>query len=84
MSFFGGESSASGGSGGNSSVGRIWGFQPGVGWILLYQLPLGQGNSGFSHQNSNWWNAGGTVTSGNGKYAAYDSIAITHIGFSAI
>jgi hypothetical protein len=84
--FFGGESSASGGSGGNSSVGRVWGFDPNAGWTMLYELSLGSGSDGgaHSHQNSAWWNAGGAVGSGRGKRAAYDSTPITHLGFSAI
>jgi hypothetical protein len=83
ISFFGGENSYSGGYGGLSSIffGKIWGFSPAVGWTLLYAMSLGP-NSTFSHYNPNWWTSGGTVTSGDGKRAEYDSLEITHLGFS--
>jgi hypothetical protein len=82
LSFFGGEYYPSGGLGGHGvNTGRIWGFSSSKGWTLLYQLPLGSDQS-FNHQNTNWWNAGNTVTGGNGKRSEYDSLQITHIGFS--
>ena len=83
--FFGGEITASGGRGSSSStIGRVWGFNTTVGWVLLYQLPLGSGSgSAFNHTNGGWFSSGGPiVTSGNGKRAEYDSASITHIGFS--
>jgi hypothetical protein len=83
--FFGGEITASGGRGGSgSTIGRIWGFNTTVGWILLYQLPLGSSSgSAFNHTNGSWFNSGGSlVTSGNGKRTEYDTASITHIGFS--
>jgi hypothetical protein len=82
--YFGGESSYSGGRGSSSStVGRVWGFNTSVGWVLLYQLPLGTGSgSAYNHSSGNWFNSGGIVTSGNGKRAEYDTASITHIGFS--
>ena len=82
---FGGESTASGGRGiSSSTVGRVWGFNTTVGWVLLYQLPLGSGSgSSFNHTNGSWFSSGGTlVTSGNGKRGLYDTESITHIGFS--
>ena len=82
-SFFGGENSASGGSGGGiASTGKIWGFSETLGWKKLFQLPLGQSTQGFSHLSELWWTSGTTVTSGNGKRAEYDNLQITHIGFS--
>jgi hypothetical protein len=83
--FFGGESSASGGRGSSSSTtGRVWGFNTTVGWVLLYQVPLGSSSGGsFNHANGSWFNNGGTiVSSGNGKRTEYDTASITHIGFS--
>jgi hypothetical protein len=82
--YFGGESSYSGGRGSSSStVGRVWGFNTTVGWVLLYQLPLGSGSgSAYNHSNGSWFSSGGLVTSGNGKRTEYDNTSITHIGFS--
>lgn len=83
--YFGGESSYSGGSRGISSIGQVWGFNISTGWTLLYQLPLGSsGGSSFNHAAGNWFSSGGTVSSGNGKRAAYDSSAITHLGFAVL
>jgi hypothetical protein len=82
--YFGGENTSSGGRGSSSStVGRIWGFSAVVGWVLLYQLPLGSGSgSSYNHTNGNWFNSGSSVGSGNGKRSDYDTASITHIGFS--
>ena len=80
---FGGETSYSGGTGGTGrTTGQIWGYNSSTGWTLLYQLPLGSGSgSSFTHSAGNWFSSGGTVTSGNGKRTAFDSTAITHLGF---
>ena len=80
--FFGGENSSSGGGANSMRNGRLFGFSPTQGWALLYYLPLGDRNGSYSHRNSNWWSSGNTTTSGFGKYSAYDSLPITHIGFS--
>jgi len=81
---FGGEDTTSGGAGGvGVTVGRIWGFSASLGWTLLYQLPLGSssGNS-YNHTNGAWFASGTTVSTGNGKRLAYDTLTITHVGFS--
>jgi hypothetical protein len=81
-SYFGGENTASGGTGGQSvTTGYIWGYSS-SGWVLLYQLTLGSGVSTYNHTNGSWFASGGTVTSGNGKRTEYDSLTITHLGFS--
>ena len=80
--YFGGENTSSGGGANGVRTCRLWGFSENSGWILLYQHPAGQRDGAYSHQNSNWWNAGSTATSGNGKRSAYDTEEITHIGFS--
>jgi len=81
--FFGGENTASGGSGGLGEVttGTIWGWNN-ARWILLYALPLGSDQGGYSHQNTNWWTSGNTVNSGLGKYAAYDNTVVSRLGFA--
>ena len=84
--YFGGENTASGGSGGISGTptGRLWGFNTDLGWQLLYQLPLGAGSgNGNNHTNGGWFTVGTPVTSGRGKRAAYNTYSITHVGFSA-
>jgi len=82
--FFGGESSASGGAGGvGVTVGRVWGFSATLGWQLLYQLPLGSSSgSAYNHTNGSWFASGTTVSTGNGKRSDYDTLVITHVGFS--
>ena len=80
--FFGGENTSSGGGANGMTKGRLWGFDDSEGWVLLYELPLGDRQGTWSHRNSNWWNSGGTVTSGNGKRSAYDTASISYIGFS--
>jgi hypothetical protein len=83
LSFFGGEQQASGGRGGiGANSGSIWGFSESTGWKLLFSLPLGSGAGQFNHQNPVWWNSGSTVTSDFGKRSEYDSLPITHLGFS--
>jgi hypothetical protein len=85
-SYFGGESSSgatsSGGSGGLTIThGFIWGWANDK-WNKLFQMEL-PGNGGlFSNSFAGWWASGNTVTSGNGKYSAYDTLSISHIGFS--
>lgn len=81
--YFGGESTSSGGSGGIASVGYVWGFAPGNGWIMLYRLPLGSsGGNGHTHANGAWFSTGTVVTSGNGKRYEYNNLSLTKIGFS--
>ena len=36
----------------------------------------------YSHRNSNWWNAGSTTTSGDGKRPEYDSMSLEYVAFS--
>ena len=80
--YMGGENTSSGGGANGVRTMKLWGFG-GSGWELLYQHAAGQRDGNHSHNNSNWWNNGGTTTSGNGKRSAYDTVPITHIGFSA-
>jgi len=80
--FFGGENSSSGGGANGMRTGKLWGFNDSDGWVKLYELPLGDRQGTWSHRNSNWWNSGGTTSSGNGKRTPYDNLTITHIGFS--
>lgn len=84
--YMGGENTSSGGGGGifNSSSHkiRLWGFNDQVGWKLLYQHPMGVRDYTYSHRNSNWWNSGSTVGSGDGKRAEYDSMSLSHVAFS--
>jgi hypothetical protein len=83
--YFGGEDTYSGGTGGVASTGYVWGFSTSSGWNLLYQLPLGSSSgNAYNHTNGGWFSSGGgpIVTSGNGKRSAYDSLTITHMGFS--
>ena len=83
FAFFGGENVDQSGAtnGGIASIGYIWGFKTGEGWVLLWKDQLGNGGT-YGHPNNNWYQSGGTVTSGYGKYPAYDTSTITHIGFS--
>jgi hypothetical protein len=83
--YFGSESATSGASNGSTvTYGRVWGFSPSLGWVLLYVLDL-PGAGAYNHTNGSWFSAGGTVT-GNytvlGKRTEYDSTAITHVGFT--
>uniref|UniRef100_A0A6C0F715 receptor protein-tyrosine kinase n=1 Tax=viral metagenome TaxID=1070528 RepID=A0A6C0F715_9ZZZZ len=85
--FFGGENTASGGGGGiytsSSNKGMLWGFNNSDGWKLLYQLPLGVRDSNYNKSTGKWFTSGGTyVTSGDGKRAEYDTMVLTHVGFS--
>jgi len=76
-----GEDTRSGATNGSSvTVGRVWGYEGSTGWNVLYLLSLS--TSLQSSKESNWWNSGTTVTSGAGKYTAYDNLNITHFGFS--
>lgn len=80
--YFGGENTYSGGTGGQAiTVGYVWGFSTSSGWTLLYQIPL-PGTSTYNHSNGSWFTSGGTVSSGDGKRAEFDSLQITHLGFS--
>ena len=85
--FFGGENTASGGGAGlytsSSNKGMLWGFSRDVGWKLLYQLPLGVRNSSYNKSSGKWFTKGGNlVTTGDGKRAEYDTMKLTHVGFS--
>lgn len=85
VAHFGGESTAGGVSGSYSSgYGQVWGYEPySAAWVLLYQLPVGYGSSSsYSNANGGWFTYGGTASSGLGKRAAYDSLKVSHIGFS--
>jgi hypothetical protein len=83
--YFGSESSTNGGSNGSTVTrGRVWGFTPSLGWVLLYVLDL-PGNGVYNHTNGGWFTAGGTVAGDYtvlGKRTEYDNLSITHIGFS--
>lgn len=81
LSYFGGENTANGGTGGLSvTYGGIWGWANNK-WNKLFQMEL-PGNGTYNHTFSGWWTSGTTVTSGDGKYADYDTLAISYIGFS--
>jgi len=84
--FFGGELATQSGAtnGGTASTGYIWGWTTTTNsWVLLWRDVLGTLGAGtYPHLNVNWYQSGGTVTSGNGKYTNYDTLSITHIGFS--
>jgi len=79
--FFGGEFSNQSMSTSGQSVSRgyIWGFSDSQGWVKLWQDDR---NGSWGKNNSSWYSSGGTTSSGNGKYSAYDNEPITHIGFS--
>lgn len=83
--YFGSENTYCGGSNGTTVTrGRVWGFSPSAGWTLLYVLPL-RGNSTYNHTNGNWFSSGGTVSGDYtilGKRTSYDSLSLTHLGFS--
>lgn len=81
LAYFAGEDTASGGTGGLGSgyYGIIWGWNSG--WKKLFQMDL-PGNGAYNHSYAPWWTSGTTVTSGNGKYSAYDNTSITYMGFS--
>ena len=80
--WFGGENTASAATNGSTvTTGRIWGYDPSTGWNLLYVInPMS--SSSYNHTTGNWFTSGGTVSSGSGKYAAYDNLSITYFGFS--
>ena len=85
-SYFGGESSSgatsSGGSGGlYITHGFIWGWANDK-WNKLFQMELPGDGGIFNNSFAGWWASGNTVTSGNGKYNDYDTLSISHIGFS--
>jgi len=87
-SFFGGESSASGGTGGVATHGAVWGFNSAnnLGWQLLYTLPLGTGSgSAYNHKQGKWLESGGGVATGSsfGKRSEYDSMPVEKIAFAA-
>jgi hypothetical protein len=84
LSFFGGESTKSGGTGGVATHGAVWGWNTTLGWQLLYVLPLGSGSgNAYNHQLGGWLEVGSVVTSGSGKRDAYNTLEITHVGFAA-
>jgi hypothetical protein len=60
--------------------GSIWGFNSSFGWKLLFNL--GASSSSYSRGYSYWYSSGDTTISGVGKRAEYDSLQITHLGFS--
>ena len=85
-SYFGGESTSgatsNGGNGGLSIThGFIWGWANNK-WNKLFQMELPGDGGLFSNKFTGWWASGNTVTSGNGKYDDYDTLSISHIGFS--
>lgn len=88
-SFFGGESTASGGSGGVATHGAVWGYNSTLGWQLLYTLPLGTGSgSTYNHSNGKWLAIGaiGGVYAGPGdlgKRDEYDNLTIDYIAFAS-
>jgi hypothetical protein len=85
--FFGGESpNQSGASNGNTvEYGYIWGWGDN-GWVLLWKDILGTSGGGWSSKQQYWYTAGNTISSSsmttNGKRSEYDTLNITHIGFS--
>jgi hypothetical protein len=82
--YFGGENTASGGTGGLSvSTGYVWGYDQTRGWVLLYQLDL-PGTGRFNHANGGWFDAGGGGGNGSGygKKSNFDNLPVTHLGFS--
>jgi len=84
--YFGSENTTNGASNGATvSRGRVWGFSSILGWVLLYVLDL-PGDGTYNHTNGGWFTTGGTIVSGAatvlGKRAEYDSLSITHMGFS--
>lgn len=79
---FGGENTASGGTSGLPvTKGYVWGFSEGTGWVLLYEIDL-PGDNSHNHSTGNWFDTGGVVTSGEGKRSEYNTLVISHIGFS--
>lgn len=84
--YFGSENTTNGASNGSTVTrGRIWGFSTVVGWTLLYTLDL-PGTGTYNHSNGSWFTTGGTLVTGAytvlGKRAEYDTLSITHMGFS--
>tara|TARA_R110001592_G_scaffold105976_1_gene297840 strand:- start:115 stop:1131 length:1017 start_codon:yes stop_codon:yes gene_type:complete len=85
--FFGGESPSQSGASNNYTVeyGYIWGWGDN-GWVLLWKDILGTNTGGWSSKQQYWYTAGNTVSSSsmttNGKRSEYDTMNITHIGFS--
>jgi len=79
--FFGGEfaNQSMSTSGQSVSRGYIWGFSDAVGWVKLWQDDR---NGSWGKNNSSWYSSGGTTSSGNGKYSAYDNEPLSYIGFS--
>ena len=69
-------------NGATVSKARIWGF--GGEWTLLWEMTAGGPNTstGQDKNNTSVWNSGGAVASGNGKRSAWDSLSLTHFGFS--
>lgn len=81
LSYFGGENTCNGGTGGLSiTYGVVWGWANN-GWNKLFQMNL-PGGGAFNHMFAGWWASGNTVSSSDGKYSAYDTLPITHIAFS--
>ncbi len=79
--FFGGEFSNQSVATGGTGIGRgyIWGFSDSAGWVKLWQDDR---SGSWGKNNSAWYSSGGTTSSGNGKYSAYDNEQISYIGFS--
>jgi len=82
--FFGGEFINQSGAtnAGFASEGYIWGFETGADWVLLWREPLGDGPGNWGKNNPGWYQSGTTTQSGFGKRPQYDSLSISHIGFS--
>lgn len=82
--FFGGEfiNQSASNNGLSLTKAYIWGFSDAVGWVKLWQEPTATTSGSWGHTNQNWYQSGGTVSSGDGKYAAYDNEPISYIGFS--
>ena len=54
------------------------GFNTSTGWTLLFRL---DNSTGLSNNNTIWFNAGSTISSGYGKYSDFDNKSITYLGF---
>ena len=44
-------------NGGIASIGYIWGFKTGEGWVLLWKDQLGNGGTYYHPNNNNWYRA---------------------------
>lgn len=85
FAFFGG-TDVNGGTGSlNVNIASIWGYNKtnhANPWTLLWLFPLGVHDTMSTRKNTGWWNMGGTICKGFGKYDAYDTLPITRIGFA--